>query len=148
MQARGHVTRPVIHMLIGGVVKVAVNYVLVGIPSLNIVGAPIGTLLCYIVITALNLISMRRLSGEHRAKIGSAMLKPFLAAAVMGVAAFVVYDLLSGFIPSQKLVCLAAVAIAGIVYLISVFFLRVITYEDCLLLPKGEKIARLLRISQ
>ena len=33
---------PVINMLIGGVVKVIVNYVLVAIPSLNIIGAAIG----------------------------------------------------------------------------------------------------------
>ena len=47
MQAHGDVTTPVINMLIGGVVKVIVNYVLVAIPSLNIIGAAIGTIVCY-----------------------------------------------------------------------------------------------------
>ena len=43
MQAHGDVTSPVINMFIGGIVKIAVNYVLVGIPEINIVGAPVGT---------------------------------------------------------------------------------------------------------
>ena len=42
MQAHGDVTTPVVNMLIGGVVKVVVNYILVAIPSLNIIGAAIG----------------------------------------------------------------------------------------------------------
>ena len=48
MQAHGDVTTPVINMIIGGIVKVAVNYILVGIPALNIVGASIGTVVCYL----------------------------------------------------------------------------------------------------
>ena len=35
---------------------------------------------------------------------------------------------------------------AGVVYVILVLILKVITREDCSLLPKGDKIARLLRI--
>ena len=60
MQAHGDVTTPVVNMLIGGVVKVIVNYVLVAIPSLNIIGAAIGTIVCYVTITVLDLIAMRR----------------------------------------------------------------------------------------
>ena len=48
MQAHGDVTTPVVNMLIGGVVKVVVNYILVAIPSLNIIGAAIGTIVCYV----------------------------------------------------------------------------------------------------
>ena len=34
----------------------------------------------------------------------------------------------------------------GAAYVILVIVLRVVTYDDCMLLPKGEKIAKLLRI--
>ena len=37
---------------------------------------------------------------------------------------------------------------AVIVYAIFVVVLRCITYEDCMLLPKGEKIAKILHIKQ
>ena len=43
-------------MQVPGVVKVVVNWFLVGTPSINITGAPIGTLLCYAVIAFLNMI--------------------------------------------------------------------------------------------
>ena len=42
---------------------------------------------------------------------------------------------------------ITTILIAGIVYVILVLLLRVITADDCRLLPKGDKIARLLRIS-
>ena len=145
MQAHGHVTRPVVHMLIGGVVKVIVNYFLVGLPAVNIIGAPIGTLACYVTITALNLIAMARMSGEHKAKPIRSMLKPFLAAAAMGLGAYMSYDVLHKFL-SQRIACLGAVLVGVVVYLIFVLVLRIITYDDCLLLPKGEKIAKFLRI--
>ena len=60
MQAHGDVVTPVVNMLIGGIIKIIVNYILVGQPNLNIVGAPIGTFICYISITALDLIAMKR----------------------------------------------------------------------------------------
>lgn len=146
MQAHGQVTRPVIHMFIGGVVKVIVNYLLVGIPSVNIIGAPIGTLCCYAVISVLNLIAMRRLGGSFRFSPLRSLGKPLAAAAVMGAAALGANRVLSAVLPSQKLACLGAVAIAAVVYVFFVLLLRTVTYEDCLLLPKGEKIAKILKI--
>ena len=43
-----------------------------------------------------------------------------------------------------KIAVLGAIAVAGIVYVVSLFLLHVVSREDILLLPKGEKIARLL----
>ncbi|MBQ9990521.1 MAG: polysaccharide biosynthesis C-terminal domain-containing protein, partial [Lachnospiraceae bacterium] len=51
LQAMGKVNVPVVTMLTGGAVKLLVNYTLVGTPSINIHGAPIGTLCCYATIT-------------------------------------------------------------------------------------------------
>ena len=47
---------------------------------------------------------------------------------------------------SNTIICLGALVIAVIVYAIFVLTLQCITYEDCLLLPKGEKIAKILHI--
>ena len=45
------------------------------------------------------------------------------------------------------LICLGgAIGIAAIIYFILVLLLRIITREDLLLLPKGEKLANLLKI--
>ena len=145
MQAHGDVLTPVIHMLIGGIVKVIVNYILVGQPSVNITGAPIGTLTCYIVITALNLIAMRR-KMKRMPRVLTTMVKPLIATAAMALGAYVCYDALHSLLSSNTLACLGGIAAAVIVYAVLVVALRIVTYDDCMLLPKGEKIAKILRI--
>ena len=147
MQAHGDVTTPVINMLIGGVVKVIVNYVLVAIPSLNIIGAAIGTIVCYVTITVLDLIAMRR-SVTTRPAIFRNVIRPAAAAGIMGAATFFAAALLRNLTDSNTVVCLGALIAAVLVYVIFVIILRCITYEDCMLLPKGEKIAKILHIKQ
>ena len=138
MQAHGDVTTPVVNMLIGGVVKVVVNYILVAIPSLNIIGAAIGTIVCYVTITVLDLIAMRR-SVTTRPAIFRNVIRPAAAAGIMGAATFFAAALLRSFTDSNTVVCLGALIAAVVVYVIFVVVLRCITYEDCMLLPKGEK---------
>jgi stage V sporulation protein B len=144
MQAHGYVSTPVVTMLIGGVVKVIINYILVSRPAINITGAPIGTLCCYITITALNLFAMRRLLRQTP-KLLHLMAKPILATAAMAVVAFMAYDVLSSFL-GNAIACLGAIALAAVVYVVFVVVLKIITVDDCMLLPKGDKIAKLLHI--
>ncbi len=146
MQAHGNVTTPLINMLLGGIVKVLVNYVLVGNHEIGIVGAPIGTLCCYITITTMNLIAMKRMMKNWCPRALRSMAKPLLASLVMGAATWAAYGLISGFISSVTIGFLCAAAVAGITYLIMIFALKIITLDDCMLLPKGEKIAKFLRI--
>ena len=145
MQAHGDVVTPVVNMLIGGIIKIIVNYILVGQPNLNIVGAPIGTFICYISLTALDLIAMKR-HISARPAIFKNIIRPGLASAIMGAATFMVYRVLSNAISSWKLACLLSLAFAVVLYAVLVVFLRCLTYEDCMLLPKGEKIAKIMRI--
>ena len=146
MQAHGDVTTPVVNMLIGGVVKVIVNYFLVAVPSLNIVGAAIGTLTCYAVITALDLVAIRRRIST-KPRVLRNMLRPALAAVLMGAVTFGAYRLACHAL-SPKIACLLALVIAVVCYAVLVVLLRCITYQDCLLLPKGEKIAKLLHLRE
>lgn len=147
MQAHGDVTTPVINMLIGGVVKVIVNYILVAVPSLNIVGAPIGTLVCYTSIAVLDLIAMRR-SVTTRPAVWRNIIRPAVASVLMGVCAWLSYQLLTRVVASTSVACLGAVVIAVVAYAVLIVVLQCVTYEDCMLLPKGEKIAKLLHIKQ
>lgn len=144
MQAHGDVTTPVVNMIFGGVVKVIINFILVGNPSLHIKGVAIGTMLCYLIIMTLNILAMaKKKTIDLRALAGLG--KPLLASILMGIVAWMAYGVLNAFLPG-KLSCVGAIAAAGIVYVILVIALRVITYEDCMLLPGGEKIARILRV--
>ena len=146
MQAHGHVNRPVINMLIGGVLKLAAIYILTGNKSIGIVGTPVGTLICYVAIAALNLFSIRTLLQDPPAIIRN-LLRSFLSALIMGVfvvGASVGLKLLH--IDSRLILCAAPIAVGGLVYLVAAVKLRAITREDCLLLPKGEKIAKILKL--
>lgn len=145
MQAHGDVTTPVVNMLIGGIVKVIVNYILVGIPALNIVGAAIGTVICYLTITILDLIAMRK-TVTTRPVIFRNIIRPGLAALLMGGATVLSYRVLARLVSSNTVACLGALVIAVIAYAILVLALQCITYEDCMLFPKGEKIAKILHI--
>ena len=47
---------------------------------------------------------------------------------------------------SRLIACAVPIAVGVVVYVIAAVKLRAITREDCLLLPKGEKIANLLHL--
>ena len=146
MQAHGYAGRPVINMLIGGVLKLAAVFILTGNPNIGIVGTPAGTLLCYVAISVLNIYSIRTML-EHPPAIVKNLIRPFLSAAIMGV---FVYGSLQGLkylgVTSRLILCALPIVIGVLVYLLAAVKLKVVTREDCLLLPKGEKIAKLLKL--
>jgi stage V sporulation protein B len=74
------------------------------------------------------------------------MFKPLLAALLMGAAAWGVRFGLERLGMRNLIVVAGAIAAAGVAYLVLVLVLRIITMEDCKLLPKGDKIAKILRI--
>lgn len=149
MQAHGKVYLPIITMLIGSVVKVIINYTLVGNPEINIKGAPIGTLICYALVAVINLTIVYRML-EKKPNYFAIFFKPVLASAVMGAAAWASFGLLSrvisGGYAATALATVGAIGIAVVVYLVLVLALRIITAEDLKMVPKGEKLAKLLHI--
>ena len=146
MQAHGHVNRPVVNMFTGGVLKLAVVYILTGNPAIGILGAPLGTLMCYIAICVLNLVSLKKLLKESPAILKN-LARPFCAAAIMGVLTYLAFLGLKALgIDSRLILCGAPIGVGVVVYCLMAVKLKVITREDCLLLPKGAKIAKLLRL--
>ena len=146
MQAHGHATRPVINMLIGGVLKLAAVFMLTGNPNVGIVGTPVGTLLCYLAISVLNIYSIRTLL-DHPPAILKNLIRTFLAALIMGVFVFAAFTGLKTIgITSRLILCGAPIAVGVLTYAIAAVKIKVVTREDCLLLPKGEKIAKLLKL--
>ena len=142
LQAIGQVRVPVLTMLLGGVCKIVCNYTLVGRPEINIYGAPVGTIACYTLIAALNLLWLRRyirLPGVEKLFV-----RPFAASLGMGAAAVITYRLLARMLGGAAV--LAAIAVACVVYLALLLALSALEREDILLLPGGKKLVRLLRM--
>lgn len=141
LQAYGRVYYPVVNMLIGGAVKVAMNYIF--IPVWGIDGAPIATNACYAVIALLNIICIVRIL-KAKFSITDMVIKPLCASLIMGAAAAAVYNVLSGVTGGSRICVLAAIAAGGIIYVFAVLALRALRREDILNMPKGEKIEKIL----
>ncbi|MBQ6836908.1 MAG: polysaccharide biosynthesis protein, partial [Clostridia bacterium] len=100
LQAIGKINVPVFTMLVGGIVKIAANYILVGQPDVNINGAPIGTMCCYGVIAILNLIVIKK--NYKEVSIVKMFSKTFVSAVVMGIFAYLMINPVSAYL-GQKL---------------------------------------------
>ena len=144
LQAYGYERLPVYVMIAGGVIKVVVNYNLVGIPQINIKGAPIGTLCCFAFSAVADLILIKRIV-PHPPRYRRSFRGAILASALMGGAAFGSYRLASQFC-GNTVATAAAIVVAVAVYAGAVLFLGLLTKQDVLLMPKGEKIAKLLHL--
>ena len=148
LQAHGFAHIPVINMLLAGGCKLVVVYILVGNPQIGILGAPIGSLLGYSAIAAMNLLAIGKMVPQKPALLKN-LLRPLLAALVMGVAVFIAEQALIwllGVDGSRVILCGVPILVGVAVYLLMVVKRRVITRQDCCLLPKGEKLAKLLRL--
>ncbi|MBE6982807.1 MAG: polysaccharide biosynthesis protein [Ruminococcaceae bacterium] len=145
LQSHGYAHVPVVNMLLSGIVKLIVVYFLAGNPAVGILGVPVGTLLCYVSIALLNLAAIRRCVPQ-KPKLLTNLLRPVLPAAVMGVAVWGVLWLLQNVlhITSRIILCGAPICVGAAIYLVMVVLTRTITREDCALLPKGDKIAKIL----
>lgn len=146
LQANGMVNLPILAVVIGGVVKVVVNFILVGNPNIRINGAPVGTLTCFIVISALEIFIIRR-SIPAPPSFLRAFLKPFVPSVIMAAAAWATYGLLTNFLHmGNSLATIGGIGVGVVVYLVLVLALRVLSREDLELMPKGDKIAKILHI--
>ncbi len=148
MQAHGYAYIPVVNMLLAGVVKLGVVYLLTGNPQLGILGAPIGSVLGYSAIAVMNLLSISRVVPQKPALLKN-LLRPILPAGIMGLAVYGAHQgllYLLGADGSRIILCGGPIAVGLGVYLVAVVLLKAITKEDCQLLPKGDKIAKLLKL--
>ena len=144
LQSFGRTTQPVIDMAVGGVVKVALSYVLIGIPQVAAMGSAISTVASYVVMVVLNLIAIRSSLPRMDSVVRTA-LPLLLSAGVMGGVSYGFYWLLAQFI-SPRLAVIPAILLAIAVYAVCVVLFKGVSYDDVVMLPKGQALARLFRM--
>ena len=142
LQAYRQERKTIISTTAGIAVKILLTYWLSAVPDLGINGAALGTAACYFTVFALNLYFVIRYT-HFVPRIRDVFLKPAVAGLLCGAAAVIAVKLLDGHIP-EKLVTLAAILLAAFVYGTMLFMLRGVAREDLLMLPKGEKLCRVL----
>ena len=162
LQAHGFINLPVVIMALGGVVKIVTNYNLVAVPTIGISGAPVGNVLCFGLCMVLDLVVIARVI-HGRPDYLPLLAKPAAAAGVMGLGGWAVYGLLSKLLSYEEvtqagetiqtlgktgngIAVMGAILIAVIIYAVLVVALRAISREDLSLMPKGDKIAKILRL--
>ncbi len=142
LQAYGRTVVPVVNMFVGGVIKVIVNYNLVAVPSINIDGAPIGTMVCYFTVMSLNMFWILK-ETKCKFSIIEYVIKPLFAGSVMGVVTHLLYNGLLGY--STVLALGGSIVAAIFVYFAMLVVVRAFMEEDILMLPKGDKILKLFK---
>lgn len=146
LQSFGRPALPVINMAIGGVVKIALSYMLTGMPEVNAMGSAISTVVSYCLIMVLNFIAIRR-SQPNLDSIVKTALPLIFSAAIMGGVSYGAYWGMCFFLP-PRLAVLPAILLAIVVYAVSAVLCRAVTYDDVVMLPKGETLARLLHVKK
>lgn len=167
LQAYGFVNLPVFVMLAGGVLKIFNNYNLVSVPGVGIYGAPFGNVLCFGLCMVLDLIVISRVIPGRPSYV-PLFAKPAAAAGLMGLGTWAVYGLGSKLLLSVGVLCqvdpatqqavalsrlgnavlvVLAILVAVAIYGILIIALHAISKEDLKLMPKGEKIAKILHLS-
>lgn len=142
LQAVGKAMIPVVNILIASVVKIVCNYILVAIPEIGIDGAAISNIVLYVVLFALNFISLRRIT-KTRADIKSVYIKPLLGGILCGAVALGGYTVLSKAV-SDSIATIAAIGLAAVAYVGFILFSKTIKREDIEFLPKAKKIEKIL----
>lgn len=153
LQANGNERLALVTLPLGGAVKIIVNWVLVGNPNIGITGAPIGTLCCYTFITALNLIFINRKVRQKPSFLKS-FIMPAICTIIMGAAAWASYGLISragsALLGTERfataIYMVASIGIAVVIYGIMIIVTGTVTTKDMELIPKGDKIGRLLHV--
>lgn len=138
LQAVGKQTVPVKNLLIGCLFKLVITYILVGIKTINVTGAAIGTLIAYAIAFLLNLRSVRSEIGI-RIDIMLTYVKPMIAGILMGVVAYLVQMVLEGSL-ENNLSTLIAVIAGGVVYVSMIFILKAVTLEEAKTIPGVKKL--------
>ncbi len=142
LQGMGRPNIPVINLVFGGILKVITMLILMRIPTINIQGAAISTIICYAAAGILDTIYVLRKTGM-RVKFWDMFLKPISASVVMAVSVSLCYNALNA-AGHNTLATVGSVAVGEVVYAALMFLLKMFSPEELEFMPGGHKLRRLM----
>ncbi len=143
LQASGHEKKSILSTFCGVGAKAVSVWFLISIPSVGHYGIPVSTLLCYLIMFLFNMYFLSRYVN-YRLSFRKVLMRPFISAAICGISALLGNFLLSRLL-SPSLATVLSILIAGMIYVVVLFRIRGFEKEDVLMLPKGDKILRILQ---
>jgi stage V sporulation protein B len=141
LQGIGKQAIPVRNLMLGVAFKIIITWFLTAIPSINIQGAAIGTVVAFAIAGVLNLFAVRKYTGSE-IRIGKTFGRPFVAAGVMGLTCKAVYELLRLWIDSNTIPTLVAVLTGVLLYGVMILLTKTISKDELGKLPKGDKLLK------
>ncbi|MDD6310573.1 MAG: polysaccharide biosynthesis protein [Firmicutes bacterium] len=140
LQGLGKQNWPVINLAIGIIIKIIVTYILVGIHSINIVGAAIGTMCAYITASTLDFMCVKRFT-DVKVPVAKTIVKPMISALVMGVIVGFIYKGCFAIIGSNSISTLVSIAIGACIYGVLIIKTHAIERNEIMAISIGRKIA-------
>ena len=133
---------PIISMSLGVALKLVSTYALVRTEQIGVMGAPIGSLICNIAVTYLNLYFLWKYSGVRIETFGT-LLGPLIASLASVGGGFALYRFLLTRTVSTLLPFGVAVFVSVFAYIAIALMLGCITEQDIRLLPFGARIVNI-----
>ena len=141
LQGMGKQKIPMYSLVLGVACKVVLNYILVAIPHLNVFGAPVSSMVCYTVSTAINLWYIAA-KLHIRLDWGELLVRPGAATAGMAVVVFGVTKVLN---MQRRANTIVAVLVGVAVYAVLALAVGAIRQSDVAHIPGGRKLEKLMR---
>ena len=129
LQATNYYIRPVVNLIIGCILKIILTEILVPIPKINIFGAVISSVASYMLVTILNLISLKS-KTKCNISVYDSFVKPGYASVIMSVVVLFVYEFMMKKIANNSISCLLSVFMGIIIYIISILLFKVFDVND------------------
>lgn len=138
LQGIGKVKTPAFNAIWGALTKIPVNYFLIAIPEINVVGAVISTTVCYMVCSLLNFRALVKATGVKPDYVGM-LVKPGISAVVMAVAAIYGYKGIYAVMPNNTFATILAILFALVVYVAAMVAVKGFNRDDLKMVPAGTK---------
>ena len=145
LQGFGKVMIPAYALGAGCLVKLILNLILLRIPALNVYGAAISTIFCHATAFMIVYIVLKKYIKIDLSFM-KFVIKPIIASGIMGICSYTIYLLLmnNGIFYGNK-ATIIAMLFAVIIYVLAVITLKIYNEEDIIMLPKGDKILKILK---
>lgn len=142
LQGIGKVNTPMKLYTLCMLIKIAITWMFVSIPEVNIQGATAGSMIAYAIILVIGMYLLIKYS-KVKVNFFATTIKPLIGAILSSLTAFGVNYVCAQVMPQRVSTILAIVA-ALLIYVISLLLLRTFTSAEIKFLPKGKKIAKVL----
>lgn len=141
LQGIGKVFIPTIALSIGVIIKTILNIKLIGSTNIyigGIRGTCIATMICHIVACTISFSCMAKFL-KIKFNFFKYILKPLISSCIMLLSLYSIYFLLIGII-MENIAIILAIGVAVIMYVISIFSLKILDKEDILSIPIFNKL--------